>query len=303
MRISAQTILLIEKSNDKYFLYLILGFLFFILLLYFLILLNSYINKVYGRQISKLIFFSFFTFILLTLMTTNPSIDDHKVAVLDHMREMKTKSPISKINNEWEKIGERIGSVIGESIIEKAVRRDNYLLFSLTKILIYDKSINVGFGILGKIFISDFDDIDKQISESSDKLSSNLNSKINIITKKEFDIKYSHSLPKWLENSLMQYQYTDSRLQNLEMTEYIGGLDADRGNIFFIDSEEVVFRESLIETDSSNLIVTKILISGNYKIVLKWNLNNKEGAYQKALIKLYFNDTLQKEKELFMVGW
>jgi hypothetical protein len=92
-------------------------------------------------------------FILLALMATNPSIEDHRQAVTEKMKEKMTESSNSESKNEWQKAGEAIGMAIGGGIVEKSVSRDNYLLFSLTKITFGDKSKNIGLGIIGNVWI------------------------------------------------------------------------------------------------------------------------------------------------------
>lgn len=103
-------------------------------------------------------------FILLALMATNPSIEDHRQAVVEKVKENIAKSSNSDSKNQWQKAGEVIGMAIGQGILEKAVSRENYLLFSLTKVSFGDKSNNIGVGILGKVSVKDYDDIKESLS-------------------------------------------------------------------------------------------------------------------------------------------
>lgn len=107
-------------------------------------------------------------FILLALMATNPSIDDHRQAIMEEIK--KKMSQESDPGNKWEQVGQAIGMAFGQGIIEKSVTRDNYLVFSITKISFGDKSKNIGFGILGQVFLQKFDDIKKEFEEKSDEI-------------------------------------------------------------------------------------------------------------------------------------
>ena len=100
-------------------------------------------------------------FILLALMATNPTIQDHRQAVMDKFKEKMANAPKSDSKNEWQKAGEAIGMALGQGIVEKAVGRDNYILFSLTKISFGENTKNIGFGVLGKVFLSNYDDFEK----------------------------------------------------------------------------------------------------------------------------------------------
>jgi hypothetical protein len=109
-------------------------------------------------------------FILISLMATNPSIEDHRIAVFDEMKEKMSSSSSSVSTNEWQKAGEAIGFAIGKGILENAVSRENYVLFSLTKITINGNQKNIGIGILGNVLVNN------EILNSGNELSTNLNS-------------------------------------------------------------------------------------------------------------------------------
>lgn len=93
-------------------------------------------------------------FILLVLMTTNPSIEDHRQAVIEEVKKNMTKE--SERENKWQQEGQAKGMVFIDEIGERAVSRDNYLVFSITKISSNRKKINIGFGLLGKVFVQDY---------------------------------------------------------------------------------------------------------------------------------------------------
>ena len=69
-------------------------------------------------------------FILVALMATNPSIEEHKEAVKE-----KVSAAFENNNsdgNAFQKLGEQLGQTIGMALIDKMIKRENYLLFSLT---------------------------------------------------------------------------------------------------------------------------------------------------------------------------
>jgi len=51
-------------------------------------------------------------FILLALMATNPSIEDHRQAVMNEIK--KKMSEDSDPNNKWEQVGQAIGMAFGQ---------------------------------------------------------------------------------------------------------------------------------------------------------------------------------------------
>jgi hypothetical protein len=94
-------------------------------------------------------------FILLALMATNPSIEDHRQAVMEKMKEKMAESSNSESKNDWQKAGEAIGMSLGQGIVEKAVSRGNFLLFSLTKISFRENVKQIGIGAFGKVWLND----------------------------------------------------------------------------------------------------------------------------------------------------
>jgi tetratricopeptide (TPR) repeat protein len=110
-------------------------------------------------------------FILLALMATNPSIEDHRQAVIEKMKEKIEESSNSESKNEWQKAGEAIGMAIGQGFLEKAVSRNNYLLFSLTKVTFGDNVKQIGVGAFGNVFIfEDYDDVKDKFSETKNEI-------------------------------------------------------------------------------------------------------------------------------------
>ena len=109
-------------------------------------------------------------------MSTNPSTAEHKEAVKE-----KVSSAFENNNsdgNAFQKLGEQLGQTIGMALIDKMIKRDNYLLFSLTKSKFLDndeKEKVVGLGILGKVYLRDefSEKVTKKIEESSNPIIGN----------------------------------------------------------------------------------------------------------------------------------
>jgi hypothetical protein len=102
-------------------------------------------------------------FILVALMATNPSIEDHRQAVVDNM----DLSESSGGDNQWEKVGQAIGIALGQGIVEKAVTRENYILFSITTISFGGIIREIGIGVFGKVWITNNLDKEEYSNESN----------------------------------------------------------------------------------------------------------------------------------------
>ena len=90
-------------------------------------------------------------FILVALMATNPSTDEHKEAVKE-----KVSAAIEN-NNSNGNAFQKLGQTIGIALIDKMIKRENYLIFSITKVKLLDEYKNekvVGYGILGKVYLT-----------------------------------------------------------------------------------------------------------------------------------------------------
>ena len=131
-------------------------------------------------------------FILVALMATNPSTEEHKEAIKE-----KVSAAFENNNsdgNAFQKLGEQLGQTIGMALIDKMIKRDNYLLFSLTKskFLNYDeKEKVVGLGILGKVYLANefSEKITEKIKESNNPIIGNTIKIQNIeVAEKDFPI-------------------------------------------------------------------------------------------------------------------
>ena len=115
-------------------------------------------------------------FILVALMATNPSTEEHKEAVKEKVSAAFENNTTD--GNTFQKLGEQLGQTIGMAIIDKMIKRENYLLFSLTKSNFLDndeKEKVVGFGILGKVYLfNEFSEkVTEKIEESSNPIIGN----------------------------------------------------------------------------------------------------------------------------------
>jgi hypothetical protein len=93
-------------------------------------------------------------FILIAFMATNPSIEEHRDAIKKELFSAIESDNNSNRNNA-QILGEKIGESIGTAIIDRAVNKQNYLLFSFGTFQISNIDIDnkVTLGIFGQIFL------------------------------------------------------------------------------------------------------------------------------------------------------
>lgn len=103
---------------------------------------------------SKLIsFLIFIVVILFALVITNPSDEDHRQAVLKKMKERLNASSSEK--SQLTNMGQKIGMAFAQQIVENGVVRKNYTLFSITTLSLNGISKDIGYGVFGKVWISE----------------------------------------------------------------------------------------------------------------------------------------------------
>lgn len=95
-----------------------------------------------------------FAVIILAALLTNPSSEEHKQAVKSVINQVVQNS-ISENGSDMEKLGILFGSSLAEKLIENSVTRDNYVVFSITKITWQGKSKSIGYGLFGNVFLSE----------------------------------------------------------------------------------------------------------------------------------------------------
>ena len=147
------------------------------------------------------ILFIIIGFILVALMATNPCTAEHKEAIKQKVpllrslsnEELKLLLPeqLAGINKYNEK--KQLGLIIGMALIEM-IKRENYLLFSLSKSKFSDndeKEKVVGLGILGKVYLANefsfVSEITEKIAELSNPIIGNIIKIENIeVAEKDF---------------------------------------------------------------------------------------------------------------------
>lgn len=127
-------------------------------------------------------------FILVALMATNPSTEEHKEAI---KKEIFKAFESDNNSNSAQQLGEKIGESIGGAMIDNMVERQNYVLFSMAnaKILKMQGVINnaITLGIFGQIILlkkydkdsKEFVGIDESVATTSTYANENIdNNKI-----------------------------------------------------------------------------------------------------------------------------
>jgi hypothetical protein len=95
-----------------------------------------------------------FGFVLLAMMSTNPSLEDHRQVVLDELgKKISQNNSGDHASDGWEQFGIQLGESIGKIVLDRVVERENYLLFSITTVQAGDAKKDIGFGILGKVWL------------------------------------------------------------------------------------------------------------------------------------------------------
>lgn len=116
--------------------------------------------------------------ITAVLIFTNPDRVKHSMAVKEILTKEFNKAmtdELRKSKNNYQQANAGIGLFLGSTLIEKIVDGyidcENFYLFSLTKINFDGHNKTIGFGILGKVFISD------KLKENTSKLFNQRNTK------------------------------------------------------------------------------------------------------------------------------
>lgn len=97
----------------------------------------------------------------LVAVLTNPNQDRHKEVVKNKLNlylQKSIKEEFADRNNEGEKSGQAIGTMLGvvlvNQIIDNLVSTDNYVLFSKTKITWDGKTKVIGIGAFGNVYLT-----------------------------------------------------------------------------------------------------------------------------------------------------
>jgi hypothetical protein len=107
--------------------------------------------------------------VLLVLLLTNPSKQDHIEKVRISLKTAMNKSIAKKIENDIAiGVGAYLVDGIVDAIVEKSVSIDNFFIFSITHFRYLDKDLLIGYGILGNVIIT------KNLQKESDRVLSSL---------------------------------------------------------------------------------------------------------------------------------
>ena len=141
-----------DKSTDPVFiagieLVVVLG------VLYFLLPKNAKDDSTDRRN--SYVGLMIFGFILLAMMTTNPSLEDHRQAVMNEVENKINKHQADAPSDGLDQVGASIGETIGKFVLDRVVERENYLLFSVTIVKVENSKRDIGVGIFGKVWLYD----------------------------------------------------------------------------------------------------------------------------------------------------
>lgn len=101
-------------------------------------------------------------FLAIVLVFTNPDSAKHSLAVKEILTKefnKKMTDEIRESKNNYQSANAGIGLLLGSTLIDKIIDgyidSENFYFFSLTKINIDEENRTIGFGILGKVYISE----------------------------------------------------------------------------------------------------------------------------------------------------
>ena len=101
----------------------------------------------------------------------------------------------------------------------------------------------------------------------------------------------------WLANGMTFDEIID------DFPEIIGGFVPNKGEIFFINGEEVIFPENQIQINRKGSILNKVFKSGQYTIKITWDEKLTTGAYSEGKISLFNNNELVFNSHLIISGF
>ena len=111
----------------------------------------------------KQFYLLFITMVILGLVFTNPTEENHINTVKSKLKTAFKKKMSSQLleNNDdsFAMLGNGLGLILGDTFIDNLtdgfISRENYILCSLTKATYQEQEKIIGFGILGNVFLSD----------------------------------------------------------------------------------------------------------------------------------------------------
>ncbi|MVM36094.1 DUF4359 domain-containing protein [Spirosoma sp. HMF4905] len=90
-------------------------------------------------------------FVILVLILTNPDIDEHRATIKALYLEKAGNEIFEEVKASGEK--EMLGASLMDKTISSLIFRDNYVVFSLTKVSLNNYNDVIGLGILGNVFL------------------------------------------------------------------------------------------------------------------------------------------------------
>ena len=96
--------------------------------------------------------------ILLIAIFTNPSQEEHKEKVIETYNTYYQNSiEESHVNSEnvFASLGSLLSKTLISTMIENAITRENYVVFSLTKITYEGNEKSIGYGVFGTVILSE----------------------------------------------------------------------------------------------------------------------------------------------------
>jgi hypothetical protein len=101
--------------------------------------------------------------LFVALLFSNPSQEQHKLALKDKFIHSITEELEKQENTGMEELQLSVATIFIDNMVDKTVTRDNWFLFSTTKITIDGDEKTIGFGILGYVYLSS--KIDEALNE------------------------------------------------------------------------------------------------------------------------------------------
>jgi|SRR6185503_10337985 len=115
-----------------------------------------------------------FILLLALLFASNPSLQDHRDAVSAKVNRLlgqeiaERDTTENTLDHAGAQLGQMLGTMIINKVVENTVQRKNYLFFSLTNFESGGDEKIIGFGILGNVFITNR--VDQKFNEARDKM-------------------------------------------------------------------------------------------------------------------------------------
>jgi len=98
---------------------------------------------------------------------TNPKEADHKAAAKKYIDDILQEQITNETDDEWQALGLLFGKAVSGFIIENIITSENYIIFSTTHYKFQGEDKTIGFGLFGKVFITNKikEEIKKQQAE------------------------------------------------------------------------------------------------------------------------------------------